>query len=59
MPNFIFYNVLSHDDVLAASGGDEDVSFLTSLVHGGDLVTYKATEREDLYCGINHKLSNN
>lgn len=52
MLNFIFYNVLSQDDVLAASGGDEDVSFLTSLVHGGNLVTYKATEGEDLYCGL-------
>lgn len=39
-------NLLSQDDVLTASGGDKDVSFLASLVHGGHLVTYGATEGE-------------
>ncbi len=39
-------NLPSQDDVLTAGGGDEDVSFLASLIHGGDLVTYRGTERE-------------
>lgn len=34
-------NLLSQDDVLTASGGDKDVSFLTSFIHGRYLVAYK------------------
>jgi hypothetical protein len=30
--------VLAHDDVTAASGGDEDLAQRSSLLHGGDLV---------------------
>lgn len=36
---FHFNDVLSEDDVLTASGGYEDVSFLAGLIHGGNLIT--------------------
>lgn len=32
-------SVPAEDDVLAAGGGDKDVSLLTGLVHGGDFIT--------------------
>lgn len=32
-------DVLGHDDVLTAGGGNKDVSLLARLIHGGDLVT--------------------
>lgn len=33
------HEVLGGNDALAAGGGDEDVTLLGSLVHGGDLMT--------------------
>lgn len=45
-------NSLSQDDVLTTGGGDKDVSFLTSLIHGGDLIAYRATVKtRGLNCG--------
>lgn len=35
--------VLASDNVTAASGGDEDLAFLDSFLHGGDFVTFHSS----------------
>lgn len=42
----------AQDDVLTAGGGDKDVSLLTGLVHGGDLITCTATGHEDTFSSV-------
>lgn len=39
----------AQDDVLTAGGGDKDVSLLTGLIHGGDLITCTATGHKDIF----------
>lgn len=46
-------NLLSLNDVLTASGGDKDVPFLRSLVHGGNLISYSGRgTKGGLNCGL-------